>query len=340
MKFLNLLLVGFLGFLAAVLGNSQGSIEITTAMVDQFSANVLHLSQQKESRLWAHCRQESQEAEAKFYDRIGKKAARRKEGRHADVVYSDTPHSRRMVTLEDFYDADLADKEDKLRTIMNIENEYAQAIAYALGRQIDEEIINAALGNAYGGKKGTVAVPFPDSQKLCSTNAAGTAFAGLNVAALRRCRKKLKQSEAIMKGEKVNFVMAAQQADDLLGQTEVTSSDYASVKALVDGETNTFMGFNFIETELLPFNEAAINTADFATGTIGGGGDTINAGEGRRCIAFTEKRGLLGAMPRKVNGRLDELPGKHYSVQVYGALSFGATRMEEEQVVEVLSYEV
>ena len=69
------------------------SIEITKAMVDMFSANIYHLSQQEGSRLWEHCRQESQDGESKFYDRIGKRKARRKEGRHSDVVYNDTKHS-------------------------------------------------------------------------------------------------------------------------------------------------------------------------------------------------------------------------------------------------------
>jgi hypothetical protein len=42
------------------------------------------------------------------------------------------------------------------------------------------------------------------------------------------------------------MLMHASQLDALLGETEVTSSDFASVKALVQGEINTFMGFRFI----------------------------------------------------------------------------------------------
>ena len=315
------------------------SIEITKAMVDQFSANVMHLSQQKGSRLWEHCRQESQEAESKFYDRIGKRNMRRKEGRHSDVVYDDTPHSRRMVTLEDFYDADLVDQEDKIRTIMNIENEYVQAIGKSIGRQHDLEIIDAALGNAYSGKKGTVAVALPNSQKVAAFDGATATGVGLNVGTLRAVRKKFKQNEAIEMGEKLVFAYAAQQADDLLGETEVTSSDFNTVKALVNGENDTFMGFKFVSTELLTFTSAA-TTYSVTDGSVGAGGGTVTSGEGRRCFAFTARRGLLAARPRMVNGRITEMPGKHYAHQVYGALSFGATRLEEEQVVEVICKEV
>lgn len=42
------------------------------------------------------------------------------------------------------------------------------------------------------------------------------------------------------------FIHAAKQKADLLATTQVTSSDYNSVKALVNGEINTFLGLKFI----------------------------------------------------------------------------------------------
>jgi hypothetical protein len=316
------------------------SQQITTAMVDMFSSNVMHLAQQKGSRLREYCRMESQSAESAFYDRIGSKSAKRKEGRHSDVVYQDTPHSRRMVTMEDYYDSDLVDKEDKLRTIMDPENEYAKAIGMALGRKIDEIIIDAALGNAYGGKKGTEVVALPNSQKLIAHDGASTGGNGLNVRTLRAARKKFKQNEAIDQGEKLILAHAAQQADDLLAETEFTSSDFNAVKTLVNGETDTFMGFKFVQLELLPFTDADI-TYNINTGAIDGAGTgTVTAGEGRRCFAFTASRGILCALGLEVNGRIDELPQKHFSHQVYGSLTMGSTRMEEVQVLEIVCLEV
>jgi len=315
------------------------SIQITTAMVDMFSSNVMHLSQQSDSRLYAYARNETQDSESKFYDRIGLRGMRRKEGRHSDVVYNDTPHSRRMVTMEDYYDADMVDEEDKIRTIMNIENEYTQAMAGGLGREYDEQIIAAGLGNAYGGKKGTTVVALPETQKVVACDGAGV-FTGLNVLTLRRVRKKFKQAEAIKKGEVVVATIAAQQSDDLLGSTSVTSSDYNSVKALVDGEVDTFMGFKFVETELLPFLAADITAAECTLGTTTGGAVTLTAAESRRCLLFTAKRGIVLAKGREVTGKIDPMPGKHHANQVYCALSVGGTRMEEEQVIEVICYEV
>lgn len=315
------------------------SQQITTSMVDQFSANVMHLAQQKGSRLRSLCRMESQNAESAFYDRIGARTARRKEGRHSDVVYDDTPHSRRMVTMEDFFSADLVDKEDKLRTIMNPENEYTKAIGMALGREIDLIVIEGALGAAYGGKKGTQQVALPDSQKVAAFVSGELTGSKLNIPTLRVVRKKAKQSEAMEDGEMWVFVYAAAQADDLLGTTEVTNSDFNTIRALVNGEVDTYMGFKFIHTELLPFNDSAITYSD-ADGSVGAGGATISAGEGRRCFAMKPNSAVLCALGLEVNGRVDELPGKHFSKQVYGSLTMGSTRMEEVQVIEVICKEV
>lgn len=309
-------------------------------MVDQFSSNVFHLAQQEGSVLRPFCRMESQSAESSFYDRIGIRGkSRKKQGRHSDVVYDDTPHSRRMVTMEDYYQADMVDKSDKLKTIMDPENEYTKAIGMALGRDIDEVIIEGALEAARGGKKGTQVIDLGNSQRVVAFKAGELTGSLLNIKTLRVVRKKAKQSQAMKKKEKWVLAYAAQQADDLLGTTEVTSADFNTVRALVSGETDTFMGFHFVETELLPFNDSAI-VYDSSTGEIGGAADaTLAAGEGRRCIAFKPNSAVLCALGMEVNGRIDELPNKHYSNQVYGSLTIGATRMEEVQVIEVICKE-
>lgn len=329
--------------LCRFLGNETGSIEITTAHIDQFNANVMHLAQQEESVLWEHCTQEEQHSESQFYDRVGLTSMRKKAGRHSDVIVDDIPHSRRMLVTEDTYAADYVDQEDKLRTIMNITNEYAVAIGYAMGREMDTSIITNTLGNAYSGRRGATAVPLTSTQKICAFDGVTLTGVGLNVATLRRTRKKFKTAN-VMKArrkDKAIFCYAAQQADDLLASTEVTSSDYNTVRTLVDGEIDSFVGFKFVETELIPYTSAA-TTYDSVNGEIGANGDadgTLPAAEGRRCFAFMPKSAIKAAMPRSIKGRISEIPTKHYSHLVYGGLTFGATRMEEVQVQEVICWE-
>ena len=44
----------------------------------------------------------------------------------------------------------------------------------------------------------------------------------------------------------------AQQVSNLLNDQKVTSADYNTVKALVNGEVNQYLGFEFIRYEALP----------------------------------------------------------------------------------------
>lgn len=313
------------------------SVQITTAMVNQFSANVFHLSQQQGSRLRGFVRSEGQKAEAAFYDRIGSVTAQKKTSRHADTTYSDTPHSRRRVTLEDYFYADLVDKEDKLRIIQSPESEYAKAAQWALGRAMDDVIIAAALGTAYGGKTGGTSIVLPNTQKLVAHDGATASGTGLNVKTLRAVKKKFHENET-GDGE-LHFIFSAEQLDDLLGETEVTSADYNTIRALVAGDVNSFMGFMFHRIERLPTISANV-AFGLADGEIGGaGGNTVIASfTYRRCIAF-QKEGVLLAISEDINGKIDRLPTKHYAVQIYACMGLGATRLEEEKVVEVICKE-
>lgn len=310
------------------------SVQITTSMVKQYSANVFHLVQQKGSRLLPFVRRESINSEESFYDRIGTATARKKTSRHSDIVYDDTPHSRRRVISEDYYYSDLVDKEDKLRIIINPESEYAIAARNALGRAIDDEIILQALGTAYTGKEGSSSQTLPNTQKLAAHDGSTTSGVGLNVRTLRAVKKKFNANEA--GDEDLYFCLSAEQLDDLLGETEVTSSDYAAVKALVHGDVDTFMGFKFIRSERLNALAATIayNVSD---GSVGAGTGTAPVGA-RRCFAW-QKMGILLATAKEVSARIDEIPRKHYAKQIYACMAIGGTRMEEERVVEVLCKE-
>ena len=66
----------------------------------------------------------------------------------------------------------------------------------------------------------------------------------MNIDKLRAAAKALNQKN--VPSENRMMLIHASQLDALLGETETTSSDFATVKALVRGEIDTFMGFRFI----------------------------------------------------------------------------------------------
>ena len=307
------------------------SSQITQAFVDQFGANVFHLSQQKGSRLKPAVRNETQTGESQFFDRIGSVAAVKKAGRNSSTPQLDTPHSRRMVTLEDYEWADLIDKEDKVRMLNDPASEYVMAAMWALGRSMDDEIIAASVGNAYSGQKGTTAVAHPNSQKYAAND--GAAHSNLNVRTLRAVKRKMDEAE-VDPSEKRYIACHASQIEALLGQTEVTSADYNTVKALVQGEVNTYMGFEFIRIQRIPVQVAALS-GSVTTGAVGAGASLVGF---RKCFAWSQM-GLLLSVGQSIMARISERDDKSYSKQAYACMSVGATRMEEEKVVEILCKE-
>ena len=285
------------------------SSQITTAFVEQYSANIQMLSQQMGSLLRDAVRNESVVGKDAYFDQIGKVTAVLKTSIHSDTPQIDTPHSRRRVSLADYEFADLIDQQDKVRLLIDPTSSYAKAAAYAMGRAMDDVIIAAALGTANTGVSGGTPVTFP-AANIVAANLGGT---GMNIEKLASAKQILDAGD-VDPSIKRHIIVSPQEIADLLNSTTVTSSDFNTVKALVHGEINSFMGFKFHVSNRLVDNGAS-NT---------------------QCIAFAEDGILLG-IGKDVTARIDERADKSYATQVYYCQTIGATRMEEAKVVSVLA---
>lgn len=281
------------------------STQVTTAFVNQFSSNVQMLSQQMGSLLRGAVDVESVNGEKAFFDQIGSSAAVKKTSRHADTPLVETPHTRRMVTMSDYEWADLIDDNDKVRLLVDPTSNYSKAAAAAMGRAMDDEIIAAALGTAKTGKDGGTDTALPSGQKIAHGSA------GLTVAKLLSA-KEILDANSVDPSIARTIVVSPKQVTDLLNTTEVKSSDFNTVKALAQGEINSFMGFNFITSNRL----------------------TQDSDSNRQVICFAND-GVKMAMGKEPSARIDERADKSYSTQVYYCQTIGATRMEEEKVVEI-----
>ena len=285
------------------------SSQITTAFVQQYSNNVQMLSQQKGSLLRNAVDAETIVGKNAFFEQVGQATAQKRVSRHSDTPQIDTPHSRRRVSMVDYEYADLIDKQDQVRTLIDPTSSYAQAAAFALGRAMDDEIISAVSGNAFSGETGSTTVALPAGQKITES---GTD--GLTIAKLRSAKEKF-DSASVDPSIPRYIVVGPKQISDLLGTTQVTSSDFNTVKALANGEITSFLGFNFITSNRLSI-----------------------ASNKRLCLAFAMD-GIKLALGQDIMTRIDERSDKGYATQVYVCMTMGATRMEEEKVVTVEAHE-
>ena len=281
------------------------STQITTAFSQQFSANVQLLSQQTGSILRGGVEEESVTGEKAFFDQVGAAAAVKRTSRHGDTPMVETPHSRRMVTMDAYEWADLIDDADKVRMLIDPTSTYARAAAAAMGRAMDDAIIEAATGTSKTGKSGGTSTTLPSGQQIARGSA------DLTLAKLIQA-KKILDSNSVDPSIPRHIAVSPDQIEALLNTTTVTSSDFNTVKALVQGEINTFLGFQFHVSNRL-----------------------AKSGNDRTCFAWAQD-GIKLAVGKDVTSRIDERADKSYSTQVYYCASFGATRMEEEKVVSII----
>ena len=274
----------------------SGTSTVDAAFVEAFKSNVIHLCQQKPSKLRSTVDSMTVKAEIANVERIGSKEAVEKTTRHTVTPVLDVPHSRRRFPMKDFQFADLIDEEDEIRMLISPKSAYAQAAAWAMNRQYDNLIIDALGGNSTDGEGSSVALPA--GQKIAASG-------GLDLEAVIAAKELLDANE--VDPDNRYMVVNSAAMSKMLGTTEVTSSDFNTVKSLVQGSFDQFLGFKWIQTELLPAN-------------------TLYA---------YHKSGMRLGIGRDVTTRIDKRPDVSYSTQVYLAFTAGCTRVEEEKVVEI-----
>ena len=291
------------------------SFQVTENMVQQYANNFRMLYQQKVSRLRPWCQIESGiVGTSKSVERMGKSEAYDITSRHADTKFVETPHSRRWLDLSDKGWADLIDKLDKLRLLADPTNGYAMMANAALNRAMDDVVISAARGNARS-NAGLVALP--------STQKVAVSASSLTLAKLLATKEILDSNEvdddASMQADGQGgtpsrvMVVNSKMLTNLYGTTEIKSVDYNSVKALAQGTIDTFLGFKFVRTERLPKDGTA--TTGYALAWS------------RSCVAL--------GIGQEINTSVDKRPDKNNAYQVFADMSIGATRVEDEGVVEI-----
>lgn len=291
------------------------STQIPTAYVNQFSANVMMLAQQTESRLVSAVRTETLRGEFGYFDQIGVVDPVQRVSRHADTPFTEVPHSRRRVAADDWELSDIIDKQDVERMLTSPQSNYVRAFAAGMNRRKDRTIVNAFFATAATGKTGASSVAFPAGQSIAVdyVEAGSATNSSLTIAKLRRARELLMDAE-VGDGRDLWIACSQREINSLLRDDRLASTDYNTVQALVDGKVDQFMGFNFIRlpSGLLPVD-----------------------GSSNRRIAAWHREGMLYASLLEPETRAAEDPTKGFNIRVYMRAGFGATRMEEARVVEI-----
>jgi hypothetical protein len=221
------------------------SINLSAAAATQFDSQVLHEYQGMGSLRTTVTVRTGVVGDTYKFRTMGRGLAKQRGSTQTDVIPMDVSHALQTVTLENWVAPEYTDIFDQAEVNFQERTELAQTIAGALTRREDQLIIDAMdASSAYAG---TVTIGI-----------GGTA-SDLNPAKLRRASRYLNQKGVPMAGR--HLVHGALQLEALLGNTEATSSDFNTVKALVNGELNTFVGFDFEMIEDRSSEEGGLTVA-------------------------------------------------------------------------------
>ena len=216
-----------------------------------------------------------------------------------DVTPLNVSYSQVTATMEDYIAAEYSDIFNQQKINFNERQELVQVVSGAIARRMDQVVLDAL---AAASSPSTVG------------NDIGGTDSNLNVAKMRAAKKALDAKNVPAEGR--ILVIHANSLDSLLGETEVTSSDFNTVKALVQGDINTFLGFNVV-----------------TLGDRDEGGLPIDGSSDRTLYAFHRDAVGLGIGMGQTS-RVDYIAEKT-SFLVASMFSAGAVAIDDEGIVTI-----
>ena len=275
---------------------------VSTAFVQLFDAEVKQAYQA--SRMLANLTRERNNVEGSTvkFPKIGAGSATLRIPQ-TDVTPMNVSYSNVTCTLQDWNAAEYSDIFHQAKINFDERRELVQVVSNAIGRRMDQLVLDSLNAS---------------STSLTVANSIGGTTTGLNVAKLRRAKALLDKNNVPAEGR--TMIIHANSLESLLGETTATSADYNSVRALVQGELNTFLGFTFI-----------------TVGDRTEGGLPIDGSLDRTCFAF--HRDAVGfAVGMAMKSEINYIPEKT-SFLVNGMFSAGAVNIDDGGIVKITTRE-
>ena len=274
------------------------SVSLSNAFVTLFDAEVKQAYQGAAKLVPAVRQRRGVEGSIVKFPKVGKGVATIRVPQ-TDVTPLNVGFSMVTLTLSDFNAAEYSDIFSQAKVNFDERQELVQVVANAMGRRQDQLILDALTAS---------------STSLTVANSIGGSNTNMNITKLREAKRLMDKNNVPPDGR--NIIIHANGLANLLSETSVTSSDFNSVKALVQGELNTYLGFTF-----------------HVLGDRSEGGLAIDASLDRSCFAFHKDAVGYGegiAMRTEINYIAEKT-----SYLVNEVFSAGAIAIDDEGIVKI-----
>lgn len=256
-----------------------------------------------------------------FFDQFGLVDFEEKTARLGQTMMQEAPALRRCIRPRMFTKAIGFDEFDATRTdaMDEIVSKTIEGLRAAAARRMDDVMVEGFLGTNYVGEEGLGTAELTTTQTVNAdyVESGAAAASNLTVAKLRAVMQKFQEKEAwnddsIAFDDKLCIAVTSSQIMSLLREKEVSSYDFNSVKALVAGDIDTFMGFKFIRMQRLP-----------------------KVGNVRTNLAWVKSKAQFGIWD-DFKVKLSIREDMDDALQVRARFACGATRLQEEGFVKIL----
>jgi hypothetical protein len=277
------------------------AINLSTAFVTLFDAEVKQAYQASAVLRPAVRIRSGVEGSTYKFPKIGKGVAQIRIPQ-TDVTPLNVTYSQVTATLSDYIAAEYSDIFMQAKVNFDERRELVKVVSNAIGRRQDQLILDALTA----------------SSATSVSNDIGGTDTNMNVAKLRSAAQTLNANNVPMDGR--HIIIHASSLASLLSETAVTSSDFNTVKALVQGEINTFLGFTF-----------------HVLGDRAEGGLIKDGSNDRTCFAFHKDAvGLAeGIAPKTEINYVAEKT----SFLIASMFSAGAVAIDDEGIVKIVCRE-
>lgn len=279
------------------------AITIDNAYISTFEDNVVHLAQQRRSKLRDYVRIEFKESKSHRFDRIGTLSAAAKAGARTATPQGDPAWSGRITAAATYDVGATVEPEDLAQMLINPVSAQAETLANAMNRQVDDIIIADAIGTALDEDGGNVA--FTAGQTI------GDGTGEISLDGILEVDELFYDND-VDPEERKCFVIGPKQRRKMFQLLEFTSKDFQGDKAaLATGHMQGVMGYDWIVSTRL--NVPSANELD--------------------CFVFT-KNGIGLHISKDIWTRVAERPDESFNIQLYAAMTMDAVRIQDEHVVK------
>jgi len=204
------------------------AVGISNAFVQLFDAEVKQAYQASRALAGLTRERTNVEGNQVKFPKIGKGTATVRVPQ-TDVTPLNVTYSQVTASMSDYIAAEYSDIFSQQKVNFDERRELVQVVGNAIGRRMDQLVIDALNASA---------------TTLTVATSIGGASTNMNLAKLLDAKKLLDSNNVPSEGR--CMIIHANNLAGMLGETEITSADFTSVKALVQGEIDTFLGFKFV----------------------------------------------------------------------------------------------